>query len=59
MPQRSNDFQELVSLIQKALAPAGARITDSALVDIPGLGDSREIDVLIETEVGPYNIKLR
>ena len=58
MPQRTNEFQHLVGLIQKALAPKGAKITDSALVDVPGMKDPREIDVLIETDVGPYQIKI-
>ena len=53
MPKRSNEFQELVSLIQKALAPQGAKVTDSALDD-----RGREIDILIESQVGPYRIKI-
>lgn len=58
MPQRTNEFQELVSLIQRALAPKGAKITDSAMVNVPGMKAPREIDVLIETDVGPYQIKI-
>ena len=58
MPQRTNAFQELVSLVQKALAPAGAVVTDSALLDVAGMSEPREIDVLIETDVGPYRIKI-
>ncbi|OAI51137.1 hypothetical protein AYO44_17300 [Planctomycetaceae bacterium SCGC AG-212-F19] len=45
-------------MIQRALAPQGARITESALVDVPGISEGREIDILIETEVGPYHIKI-
>jgi len=58
MPRRTNDFQELVSLVQKALVPSGAQVTDSALVDVPGMSEPREIDVLIETAVGPYHMKI-
>lgn len=58
MPKRTNDFQELVSLVQKALAPVGAKISDSPLVDVPGMSEPREIDVLIESDVGPYHIKI-
>ena len=58
MPQRTNEFQELVSLVQKALAPSGAKVTDSALIDVPGLSEPREIDVLIESAVGPYRMKI-
>lgn len=56
MPQRTNDYQQLVHLIQQALAPAGAKVTESAMV--PGQDTLREIDVLIETDVGPYAIKI-
>src|ERR1017187_8305461 len=58
MPQRTNEFQKLVTLIQEALVPQGAKVTPSAMV--PGLtpGKFREIDVLVETPIGPYNIKI-
>jgi hypothetical protein len=52
MPQRTNPFQQLVHMIESALAPMGAKITESAMEE------GREIDVLIETEVGPYKIKI-
>ena len=58
MPRRTNDFQKLVTLVQKALAPKGAKVTESFLMELPGTGEAREIDVLIETSVGPYRIKI-
>jgi len=58
MPRRTNEFQKLVSLIQRALAPKGAKVTDSALVRAPGLEGFREIDVLIEGTFGPYRMKV-
>jgi hypothetical protein len=58
MPQRSNEFQDLVALIERALAPKGAKITESAMVDGSGPGDRREIDVLIESDVGPFHMKI-
>jgi len=58
MPQRTNEFQKLVALINIALAPNGAKVTESAMVHAPGFGELREIDVLIESEVGPYRIKV-
>jgi len=58
MPQRTNDFQQLVDLLQRALAPKGAKITSSAMVPGSQSGNLREIDVLIETKVGPYNMKI-
>lgn len=53
MPKRTNEFQKLVSLIHKAFAPQRAKVTESALDD-----HGREIDVLIESQVGPYRIKI-
>jgi hypothetical protein len=55
MPKRTNDFQQIVHMIQKAFAPVGAKITESAMV--PSRGTMREIDILIETDNGPYRIK--
>ncbi|HTU26074.1 MAG TPA: hypothetical protein VMF30_11785 [Pirellulales bacterium] len=43
-------------MIQKATAPAEAKVTESALVAPSGIGQPREIDTLIETAVGPYRI---
>src|SRR5947209_8616319 len=58
MPKRCNDFQNLVTLIQEALVPLGAKVTPSAMVPGPSSGTLREIDILIETPVGPYDIKI-
>jgi len=58
MPKRTNDFQELVSLVQKALVPAGAKVSDSHLMDVPGMSEPREIDILIESAIGPYHMKI-
>lgn len=58
MPKRTNPFQELVTLIQEALAPVGATVTSSAMVPGKTSGSLREIDVLVETSVGPFHIKI-
>lgn len=58
MPQQTNDFQKLVTLIQRILAPEKAKVTPCAMVPCYGTTKMREIDVLIESEVGPYNIKI-
>jgi hypothetical protein len=58
MPQQTNDFQKLVTLIQRTLAPEKAKVTPCAMVPCYGTAKMREIDVLIESEVGPYNIKI-
>jgi hypothetical protein len=58
MPQRTNDFQCLVKLLHQAMSGSGAKISESALVSAPGLGELREIDILIESAVPPYKIKV-
>ena len=58
MPPRANDFQKLVTLIQRTFAPQGAKVTESAIVDVPGLEGGREIDVLIEGQFGAYELKV-
>lgn len=55
MPQRTNDFQRLVRLVEQALLPRGAKVTESAMVK-NAAGDTREIDVLAETDVGPFRM---
>jgi len=57
MPRRTNDFQELVTLIEQTFAPVGAKVTPSGMVDVPGL-DPTEVDVLIEGHFGPYRMKV-
>jgi hypothetical protein len=56
LPKRSNDFQRLVKLIQQSLAPAGAKVTESAMVD--GRSGQREIDILVESSLGMYRMKI-
>ena len=58
MPKRTNDFQELVALIQKVLVPEGASITESAMVETTDGTSEREIDILIDSAVGPYRIRV-
>jgi hypothetical protein len=58
MPQRTNEFQQLVALIERALAPIGAKVTESAMAHGMREEDRREIDILIESNIGPYAIKV-
>ena len=58
MPPRTNDFQQLVALIEQSLAPKGAKITQSAEVAVKGLSTLREVDVLIDGEYGEYKLKI-
>src|SRR2546428_4966972 len=58
MPKRTNEFQQLVTIIQSALAPRGAKVIQSAELHVPGLSAVREVDVLIEGEFGNYHIRV-
>jgi hypothetical protein len=57
MPRRTNEFQQLVTLIQRCLAPEGAIITESALIK-DGKDEDREIDILMDTSAGPYRVRV-
>ncbi|MCA9025460.1 MAG: restriction endonuclease [Planctomycetaceae bacterium] len=56
MPKRTNEFQELVTIIQKSLACLNATITPSAQVPGPTSGKMREIDVLVQTPTGEFSL---
>lgn len=58
MPARTNEFQELVALIERALAPQGAKIRQSVMESVPGLSSPREIDVLVEGQFGSVHMKI-
>jgi hypothetical protein len=52
MPPRTNAFQRLILLIERQLAPRGARIVESALVEDSRDRTPREIDIAIEVPIG-------
>ena len=54
MPRRTNDFQDLIGLIERQLAPEGARVTESAFLSDKTTGEEREVDIVIETRVGVH-----
>lgn len=56
MPARSNEYQKLVMLINKSLAAAGARVTESAMLHDPEAGCDREIDILVRSTVLGHEI---
>lgn len=58
MPRRTNEFQDLVSLVERAFAPLGARITESAQVMGVDENNLREIDVLVEYGGGDYALRI-
>ena len=57
MPQRTNEFQKLVKMVQHSLSGEKVRITESAMEPVEGIG-FREIDILIEGEIGKHRIKI-
>ncbi len=58
MPKRTNDFQELMALVHRQLAPAGATVTESAIREDAITHHGREIDITIQHEVAGYPITL-
>lgn len=52
MPIRSNDFQRLITFIELQLAPSGAKVTASAMLYDPKADTEREVDILVEYDLG-------
>lgn len=57
MPQRTNDYQKLVALIQRLYAPKGAVITESAMVKTAS-GQKREVDIFVEFQTELYSFRV-
>lgn len=45
MPQRTNEFQTLIALIERQLAQCGVEVTESKMVKDEVIGEDREVDV--------------
>lgn len=58
MPARTNDYQKLVKIINRSLAPSNAKITESAMLYDSESETEREIDILIESNLLNCNIKI-
>ncbi len=58
MPARSNHFQKLVKVINHHLAPAGAKITESAMLHDSESETDREIDILVESTILNCSLKI-
>jgi hypothetical protein len=58
VPKRSNEFQRLIKKIYDQLAPAGAKVTESAELSERGAKKKREVDVLVEGEFAGTAIKM-
>jgi hypothetical protein len=55
MPKRSNEFQKLVFLVKKHVAP-GPTVTESKFLRDRVTGANREVDVCIESTIGGHEI---
>lgn len=58
MPARTNDFQRLIKVINKHLAPADAKVTESAMLYDAEADIEREVDILVESTILNCNIKI-
>ena len=58
VPPRTNPFQSLIAFIERAVAPTGAKVTESALVDERASEIERETDVMITAEIGKHPVKI-
>jgi len=58
MPQRSNEFQDFIALLEKQLAPSGTKVHASQLLKDYRTGENREVDIYIETKSGIHPIRI-
>lgn len=58
MPRRSNKFQDLIELLERQLAPIGAKVSASQLLKDARTGDDREVDIVIETTSGIHPLRI-
>jgi hypothetical protein len=55
MPKRSNEFQELIYILQSHMAP-GAVVEESAMLEHQLTGEKREVDVCIRSGESGYSL---
>jgi hypothetical protein len=58
MPKRTNEFQRLILSINNHFASKSAKVTESAMLFDPTTEQDREIDILIEDEIGGYKLSI-
>lgn len=56
MPARSNEYQRLVYLINRALAQSEAQIIESAMLYDSEAQTDREIDILLKSKISGHEI---
>jgi hypothetical protein len=57
MPRRSNRFQRLITLINGVLG-TDAHVVESAMLPDKIIGELREVDILISTNVSGYEVNI-
>lgn len=58
IPDERNVFSDLIKLIERNLAPEGARINHAAVIKDTETGEYRKVPLLIEKKIGAHNIKI-
>jgi hypothetical protein len=58
LPKRTNEFQKLILAINNHFASKSAKVTESAMLFDPSTEQDREIDILIEDEIGGYKLRI-
>lgn len=58
MPKRSNDFQKLITFIEKEFSPESIEVVESALLRESISDVEREVDILIQGEINGYQISI-
>ncbi len=58
MPKRTTNFQDLIELLERQLAPAGAKVFASKLLKDSRSGEEREVDIVIEVKSGIHPVAI-
>jgi len=58
MPKRTTEFQDLIELLERQLAPIGAKVSASMLLTDSHSGEEREVDIVIETTSGIHSFTI-
>jgi hypothetical protein len=58
MPRRTNDFQALITLVERQLAASGARVVESEMLADRLTGELREVDVCIHATLSGKTVTL-
>ena len=58
MPKRTNDFQALITLVERQLAASGVRLVESEMLTDHLTGELREVDVCVHATVSGKDVTL-